>query len=238
MPFRQARDGRIIPIENVFAGYSWAVQHVYRPYVRLSRILCSTEHNPSCDELGLAFSADSGRCCVVFMSPTPGCGIPLFRQTDAILDVIGPSRTEYLCQFRPPDFVSVHDGVRSARWFPISGFPTLTNFWERIEVPRGCHVLLPPAFIYDAEELQDAESGWWVVAYTELVSRTMAFVLLDAYDSLWLWALSPDTFPLARDLNLDPVLGLMKNLTEVMLILDVVSNTRLDTLPIRWGNRG
>lgn len=44
-------------------------------------------------------------------------------------------------------------------------------------------------FTYKVHEFCDLESGWWVVAYTELVRKTAAFVLFEGYDSYRLWAL-------------------------------------------------
>lgn len=77
-----------------------------------------------------------------------------------------------------------------------------------------------------------------MVAYTESVSRTMIFLLFDDYDSLRLWAVSPDTCRLAQKLNLEPVRGTMENVTESMHIIEVVANTRFDTLRICWCKRG
>lgn len=75
-----------------------------------------------------------------------------------------------------------------------------------------------------------------MVAYTEIIARTVAFLLFDVYASFRLWAVSPDTFHLACDLNLKPVLGPMYIVTESMRILDVAGNTRFDTLPVHWRN--
>ena len=46
-------------------------------------------------------------------------------------------------------------------------FCVLTQFWSRIESPRGCTVELPPVFAYSMRELRNPSSDWWVVAYTE-----------------------------------------------------------------------
>lgn len=102
----------------------------------------------------------------------------------------------------------------------------------RIEFPRGCHVEFPPVFPYKAEELQDENSGWWVVTYTEFIARTIASILFDVYDSLRLRAVSLDKCRLARDLNLKPVLGTMDNVNEAMRTLDVAGNTSFDTITV------
>lgn len=48
--------------------------------------------------------------------------------------------------------------------------------------------------------------------------------------------MSPYTYRLARDLNLEAVLGTMENVNEAMRILVLVSSTRFDTFPVRWRN--
>lgn len=122
--------------------------------------------------------------------------------------------------------------------FRDNGFPRLTAFWRKIEVPRGCLAELPPVFTYKAEELMDANSGWWVVAYTEFVLRVVAFLLFEAYDNIRAWAVSKDLIRLARGLNLEPSLGSMENVNEALRLLTAVEATRFDTLPERWRMRG
>lgn len=66
----------------------------------------------------------------------------------------------------------------------------------------------------------------------------MAFLFFHDYYSLRLWDVSPDKLRLVRELNFNPVLRTMANVTEEIRILDVVANTRFDTIPIRWRNSG
>lgn len=122
--------------------------------------------------------------------------------------------------------------------FRCAALPRLTNFWKQIEVPRGWHAVLPPSFTTRRKSSLKKNSGWWVVAYTESVVRTVAFSFFDAKESLRVWALSQNTCRLAQYLNLEPVFRTIANVTEAIRILDVVTNTRFDTLPIRWRNRG
>lgn len=122
--------------------------------------------------------------------------------------------------------------------FRENAFAELTRFWRRLEVPRGCYAELPPVFSYKAEELKDPASGWWVVAYTEFVFRVVAFLLFEAYDNCKIWAVSPDLCRLAREVNLEPALGSMGNVNEALRIIGVIENTRFESLPERWRNRG
>lgn len=59
-------------------------------------------------------------------------------------------------------------------------FARLTPAWQRIEVPLGCNVELPPVFTYKGHELKHYDSGWWVVAYSEMATKTASFILYDA----------------------------------------------------------
>ena len=43
-------------------------------------------------------------------------------------------------------------------------------------------------FTCEMRELQDTDSGWWVVAYTELAIKTAAYVFMNLYDTFRLWA--------------------------------------------------
>lgn len=53
-------------------------------------------------------------------------------------------------------------------------FRRLTTFGSQIEVPHVCYVERALGFTYNDEELFVPNSGWWVVAYTEFVSRVKA----------------------------------------------------------------
>ena len=58
-----------------------------------------------------------------------------------------------------------------------------TPFWERLETSRNCTAELPPIVTYMSSYLiDDPNSGWWTVLYTEFVARQAFFVLLDVYD--------------------------------------------------------
>lgn len=113
-------------------------------------------------------------------------------------------------------------------------FVLLTSVWSRVKVPAGCYAEFPPVFTYKAEELRDSTSGEWVVAYTEFAVRTLAFLLFEARNNLRLWAVSHDTCRLARELELEPTLGSMGNVTELNRIIRVVEKTRFDMFSERF----
>ena len=115
----------------------------------------------------------------------------------------------------------------------------LHRLWGRIEVPRGCYAELPPCFTYIWREMkEDDNSGWWVVAFTEMICKTAAYILQDVYDSYRLWALSAVTIRCCRELNLVPVLGNQKNVDEFLSLLDVIESTTFTDLPATWRQRG
>ena len=63
--------------------------------------------------------------------------------------------------------------------------------------------------------IDDPNSGWWTVVYTEFVARQAVFVLWDVYDSCRLWRLSPKVLEFVFDLNLSFVLGSRRNYAEL-----------------------
>lgn len=67
---------------------------------------------------------------------------------------------------------------------------------------------------------------------TEMVVKTAAFVLKEAYDQYRLWALSPRTVRFSRELNLLPVLGFHANVNEYLCQLRVIEATDFTVLPI------
>lgn len=115
-------------------------------------------------------------------------------------------------------------------------FPNFTSFLKGIEVHRGFYAEL--VFTYKAEELRDKNSGWRVVAYTEFVAGTLASILFWAYDNIRAWVFITETCRVARDLNLELILRSIQDLTKALRIIEVVENTRFDTLPEHWGCRG
>lgn len=117
-------------------------------------------------------------------------------------------------------------------------FPRLNQAWQRIEVPRGCNVELPPVFSYKSCELKHRDSGWWVVAYTEMAAKTAAFVLFDAYDQFRLWALSSLMIEHIRALDLVAVLGNRQNADELLEFLLKIEATNFASLPSSWTARG
>lgn len=72
--------------------------------------------------------------------------------------------------------------------------PALTEFWKRIEVPRGCRSELMMVLTSKAEELGDPISGWWVVTLTKFGSKGAFLFLFEvtiiiAYESfLRIWS--------------------------------------------------
>ena len=76
----------------------------------------------------------------------------------------------------------------------------------------------------------DAQSGWWVVAYTEFAGKVPAFILDEAWDNCRLWTLSGDMLRLIYNLDLQVVLGDEANAEECRRLLTAVSYTHL-TLP-------
>ena len=118
-----------------------------------------------------------------------------------------------------------------------AAFPRVTSGWDLIEVPRGCHAELPPVFSYKGSVLRDRYSGWWVVAYTELIAKTAAFVLFDTYDSLRLWSLSKRCIAFCRQLDLVPVLGNAENAREFMDLLNLIEETDFASYPEEQRNR-
>lgn len=122
--------------------------------------------------------------------------------------------------------------------FRDSAFPRLTSFWRRIEMRHACPAELPPVYTYKAEEFMDPNSGWWVVAYTELVLCVISFLLYEAYENVRISAVSPDLIRLTRDLDLETPLGSIQNAAEALWILTVIKSTLFDSLPERWCQRG
>ena len=126
-------------------------------------------------------------------------------------------------------------GVRNT--FTQRAYAGLTRFWSRIEVPRGSSAELPSVFTHRMRELMDPNSGWSVVAYTEMVAKTAAFVLMDAYHNYRLWALSPDSIEGIRALDLVRVLGNQANADECLKFLDIIEATNFAREPAQWRAR-
>lgn len=73
-----------------------------------------------------------------------------------------------------------------------------------------------------------------MVAYTGVLAPTLASLLLEAYDNLRVWEVSRNTWVLARDLKLEPILRSIENVTEALRAIEVVENARFSTFPERW----
>ena len=117
-------------------------------------------------------------------------------------------------------------------------FCELTRFWSRIECPRGCNVELPMVFTYKMRELMDPDSGWWVVAYTEMAVKTACFVLMDVYDNYRLWSLSPHMIDCMKQLDLSVSLGNAASVADFTRLLDVIEGTKFSESPSAWTLRG
>ena len=117
-------------------------------------------------------------------------------------------------------------------------FCELTQFWSRIESPRGFTVELPPVFTHRMRELMDPSSGWWVVAYTEQAIKTAVYILMDVYFNLRLWSVSPHLARALGELNLDAALGCAANVAEFRRLLGVIESTDFSSKPSSWTFRG
>ena len=98
-----------------------------------------------------------------------------------------------------------------------------TPFWERLETSQYCTAELPPIVTYMSSYLiDDPNSGWWTVVYTEFVARQAVFVLWDVYDSCRLWRLLPKVREFVFELNLSFVLGSRRNYPELKRLVRVM----------------
>lgn len=52
----------------------------------------------------------------------------------------------------------------------------------------------------------DPESWYWLVGYSEIVAKTVAFVLVGAYDKYRIWRPSHQIIEFMHNLSLKPVL--------------------------------
>ena len=118
------------------------------------------------------------------------------------------------------------------------GFPAITPYWLRVEVPRGCGAETPWVFSYFARLLLDPRSGYWRIAYTECAACVAAYILFEMYDTYRLWALSPDLIRDIRALDLVRVLGSQRNADELRRLLTVIETTNLAELDPGWTSRG
>ena len=220
---------RVFPSQSCFFMYRTAGEQEYLE--RLNRIPAAT------------IEAWRGKCEV---NNTAWCGAhPLFAAEFRYLDKRASYWTDFVRHERrmrakyglaiPYQCLTAFDMQDD---FRVAGFPRLTSFWRRIEVPRGCCAELPPVFTYKAEQLMDPESGWWVVAYTEFVLRVAAYLLFDAYDNLRVWAMSPDMTRLLKEIDLVGPLGSEANSTEALRIVAAIESINFDNQPENWRSRG
>jgi hypothetical protein len=117
-------------------------------------------------------------------------------------------------------------------------FAELTQFWSRLEVPRGCLAELPMVFTYRMRELMDPESGWWVVAYTEYAMKAAVYILMDVYFNYRLWCLSPHLIDAFEGLDLGVALGCGANVCEFRRLLGVMRSIDYSIRPSDWTARG
>ena len=122
---------------------------------------------------------------------------------------------------------------RAGRFVPIPAC------WDRIEVPRGCLVELPPVLTYFGSKLlRDPHSGFWTVFYTEWAVKTAVFILWDVYDNCRLWYLQPTTIDHLKRLDLRVPLGGSDNSSEFRRLLAVIEQTDWSAVPKEWSRRG
>lgn len=63
-----------------------------------------------------------------------------------------------------------------------SAFMRLTTFWGRLEVSGGGKAEFLPVLTYRMRDLIDRDSPWWVVAYTDVLAKTTAYIRFEVYD--------------------------------------------------------
>lgn len=110
--------------------------------------------------------------------------------------------------------------------FFCEAFVRLTPYWDRLEVPSGCCVKLPPVFSYVMRKLCDPESPWRFGSYTELAANTVVFILFDVFDSFRLWELSRDMIQGIRRLNSETILLNSCNARECLLLVEAIKGSK------------
>ena len=136
------------------------------------------------------------------------------------------SRHGLIVPWQHQEFNRMSQGARRANVIPV------TSHWRSIEVPRGFYAELPLVFSYVTSRfLDDRDSGFWVLAYTEFAAVTAAFLLWDAYDNRRLWYLSRHMIRFIRELDLGPVLGSAENYQEVLRFLNLIEAKDWSTVP-------
>jgi hypothetical protein len=93
-------------------------------------------------------------------------------------------------------------------------------------------------FTYKAEELMDPNSGYWVVAYTELVAKAAAYLLFEVWDVYRLWAMSPDMLINMEKLDLEVVFGNASSADELRRLMAVIRGTNFAAVPTDCRARG
>lgn len=119
-------------------------------------------------------------------------------------------------------------------------FPLIPPLWSRLATCHGFRVEQEPIFSYKSGALvEDPQSGLWVVAITERVTRVCAALLVAAYAEYRLWYVPPDIIAFARELgmSLAAPLGSRDNVRELSEFLEVIESTRFDSLPATWNCR-
>lgn len=87
-------------------------------------------------------------------------------------------------------------------------------------------------------ELMDPESGWRVVACTEIDVKTAAFVLMEVYDNFGIWALSLHMLNAIKTFGIDVGLVSRVNVCDIWRLFKVMDNTNFLSLPSEGTLRG
>lgn len=74
--------------------------------------------------------------------------------------------------------------------------------------------------------------------YTKFIRHSLSFILFETYGNICIRALSSDALRVERDVNLEPIIGSMSNVTEAIQINKVGEETRPYTSKERLRCRG
>lgn len=118
------------------------------------------------------------------------------------------------------------------------GFPIVTPYWLRIDVPRGCISETPWLSSNFAREFLDQRWEYWHVANTECAAYVASFILSQVYDLYRIWALNIDIIRNFRALDFPRVFRSERNAAELRAILEFVESTNFSSLSLAWRFRG
>ena len=87
--------------------------------------------------------------------------------------------------------------------------------------------------------MDDVQSGFWVIDYTERVVRILSPLLMASYSQYRLWYGSPTVIRFVHelDMNMELPLGSAANVRDLLEMLDVIESTRFEALPSSWNKR-